>query len=378
LLKYRVNNKFSTDQNSVRASISIYLFMRTIQRIILVLFLLLSSKIVFSQEPSAIKSEQFRIMFYNVENLFDPFDDTLKNDEEFVSGGISGWNWKKFERKLVNISKVIVATGCWEPPEIVAFSEVENTFVLIQLLKRTPLNRFGYNIIHEESPDERGIDVGLIYRREKFKELFHKTIPVRSDEKNLTSRDILYVKGILNESSGKGDTLHIFVNHWPSRTGGPAITAYKREVAALILKKSVDSLFRINPSLKIVITGDFNDEPIDESIKTYLGANTSTGNESGSLYNLMSPFVGKFDTGTNKFRNQWGVIDQFIVSGVLLNDNSSLMVKNKEARIINFPFLLKTDEKFQGTVPFRTFNGMKYIGGFSDHLPVLLTLELKD
>jgi len=146
----------------------------------------------------------------------------------------------------------------------------------------------------------------------------------------------------------------------------------------LILKKSVDSLFRINPSLKIVITGDFNDEPIDESIKTYLGANTSTGNESGSLYNLMSPFVGKFDTGTNKFRNQWGVIDQFIVSGVLLNDNSSLMVKNKEARIINFPFLLKTDEKFQGTVPFRTFNGMKYIGGFSDHLPVLLTLELKD
>lgn len=323
--------------------------------------------------------QQFRIMFYNVENLFDPFHDTLKNDYEFVGGGIKGWNWEKFERKLNSISKVIVAAGGWRPPEIIAFSEVENRFVLIQLLKRTPLERFGYRIIHEESPDERGIDVGMIYLPDKFKEISHRAIPVMRADTLLKSRDILYVKGILkgyNISAGY-DTVHVFINHWPSRTGGPALTAYRRKAAALSLKPVIDSILQTVPDARIILTGDFNDEPTDGSIKTHLGVSTALGDSSNKLYNLMTPYVGKHDTGTNKFRNQWGVIDQFIVSGSLLNDGSAVKVSNKKAEILALPFLLQEDETWGGTVPFRTYNGMKYMGGFSDHLPVLLMLEIK-
>lgn len=332
-----------------------------------------------AQDIGEPEKQQFRVMFYNVENLFDPFHDSLKNDYEFVGGGIKGWNWKKFERKLNNISKVIITAGGWRPPEIVAFSEVENRFVLIQLLKRTPLERFGYRIIHMESPDERGIDVGLIYMPDKFKEISHRSIPVISADTLLKSRDILYVKGILKGYNTKkgADTIHLFVNHWPSRSGGPAITAYRRKAAAISLKPVIDSIFQAVADARIILTGDFNDEPTDESIKTHLDVSTSLGFSSNKLYNLMTPYVGKNDTGTNKFRNQWGVIDQFIVSGILLDDNSPIQVNDNKAEILAFPFLLQEDEKWSGTVPFRTYNGMKYLGGFSDHLPVLLTLKIE-
>lgn len=133
---------------------------RTIHLIILVLFALVWHQASAQQKPA--KAGEFRVMFYNVENLFDTFDDSLKNDNEFLPSGMRAWTWKKFERKLQNTAKVIISAGGWEPPEIVGFCEVENRFVLTQLLKRTPLERFGYRIVHEESPDARGIDVALI------------------------------------------------------------------------------------------------------------------------------------------------------------------------------------------------------------------------
>ncbi len=332
----------------------------------------------FAQHNSDSTGQNFRIMFYNVENLFDPFHDTLKNDYEFVSGGINGWTWKKFERKLHGISKVIIATGGWKPPEIVAFSEVENRFVLKQLLKRTPLDRFGYGIIHEESPDLRGIDVGMLYLKDKFKVLYDQSIRINTSDTALKTRDILYVKGLIleNDVECHTDTLHLFINHWPSRTGGPAITAYRRKDAALTLKHFVDSIILNQPKATIVLTGDFNDEPVDESIATHLNAHGSIADSGYQLYNLMTPFVGKFDTGTNKYRNQWGVIDQFIISSSLIKKRSEPGLKVVDAQIISFPFLLKTDEKYSGSVPFRTYHGKQYLGGFSDHLPVLLTLQI--
>lgn len=345
---------------------------------LLSIFLILISTICYSQETSS-KQEHFRIMFYNVENLFDPFHDTLKNDYEFVAGGEMGWTWKKFEHKLQNISKVIVTAGGWKVPEMVCFSEIENKFVLIQLLKRTPLERFGYRIIHEESPDERGIDVGLIYNPERFTEIGHQRIYVRSGDSVLKTRSILYVKGMIKSETGEEtDTLHLFINHWPSRTGGVELTAWKRKAASLSLKTAVDSILRIVPKANIVLTGDFNDEPTDESIVVHLGASGSIRDEDKMLYALMTPYIGRKDFGTNKFRNQWGVIDQFIVSRELLSDSSIIKVNGKNAEILNFPFLLQEDEKYGGTVPKRTFVGRKYSGGFSDHLPVLLTLDIND
>lgn len=319
---------------------------------------------------------QFRIMFYNVENLFDPFDDSLKKDHEFVSGGEMGWTWKKFEKKLKNISKVIVTAGGWYPPEIVAFSEIENRFVLIQLLKRTPLNRFGYGIVHTESPDERGIDVGMIYLKDKFKEVCHHAIIVKSGDSIIKTRNILYVKGCIINPDTRAviDTLHLFVNHWPSRTGGQASTEWRRRAAALSLKPVIDSITRMVPNASIVLTGDFNDEPNNESICNVLNVESSLEKPGQLLYNLMTPYVGKTNTGTNKYKNQWGVIDQFIVSAAMLNEASNIRVN--QAEILAFPFLLEEDEKYGGSKPLRTFNGRRYTGGFSDHLPVLLTLDI--
>lgn len=331
----------------------------------------------YCQQAEAQQNE-FRVMFYNVENLFDPFDDTLKNDHEFVSGGEMGWTWKRFEKKLKNISKVIVTAGGWYPPEIVAFSEIENRFVLIQLLKRTPLSRFGYGIIHTESPDERGIDVGMIYLKDRFREISHKAICVKSGDSNLKTRNILYVKGCILKSGTRSviDTVHIFINHWPSRGGGQAATSWKRKAAALSLKAVTDSIIADNATANIILTGDFNDEPIDESISTVLGVETKNDKSNISLHNLMTPYVGKINTGTNKFRNQWAVIDQFMVSSNLLNPTSKISIGQKNAEILSFPFLLEDDEKYGGLKPRRTYNGRTYTGGFSDHLPVLLTLNI--
>ncbi len=339
-------------------------------------YMLINNSQSFAQNITGESS--YRIMFYNVENLFDPFHDTLKKDYEFVAGGPMGWTWRKFEKKLNNVSKVIINAGQWQPPEIVAFSEIENRNVLIHLIKRTPLERFGYKIIHEESPDERGIDVGLIYLQDKFKELSHCSIKIKSGDSLLKTRSILYVKGLMiNDAvTNEKDTLHLFVNHWPSRTGGIEITSGKRKAAAFSLKRPIDSILSLQPNALIVLTGDFNDEPTDESLAVTLGASLSAESPANDvmLFNLMTPFVDKYDVGTNKFREQWGVIDQFIVSRALINNHER--VKVEKAEILAFPFLLKVDEKYSGTVPFRTFSGMRYIGGFSDHLPVLLTLTV--
>lgn len=323
-----------------------------------------------AQQSEAKQTVPYRIMFYNVENLFDPFHDTLKNDYEFVRGGLYGWTWKKFNKKIQNISKVIIEAGGWRPPEIIGLSEVENRLVLIQLLKRTPLSRFDYRIIHEESPDQRGIDVALLYQKDQFKEICHESITIPLGDTSAKTRDILYVKGVLPST----DTVHIFVNHWPSRTGGIPLTKHRRKAAAIKLKSVIDSICSYEPGASIILMGDFNDEPTDESLVTHLGSKNEKDLPGYYLYNMMHDFMGKWDVGTNKFRGQWGVIDQFIVSSPLLDGrNKSIKVINAE--IFSPAFLLMKDEAYTGTIPYRTFNGYRYVGGFSDHLPILMHLE---
>jgi endonuclease/exonuclease/phosphatase family metal-dependent hydrolase len=323
-----------------------------------------------AQEGEVKQPLQYRMMFYNVENLFDTFHDTLKDDYEFVRGGSYGWTWKKFTKKIQNISKVIVEAGGWRPPEIIGLSEVENRLVLIQLIKKTPLERFNYRIIHEESPDQRGIDVALLYQHDQFREICHESITIPLGDTAAKTRDILYVKGILPSN----DTVHLFVNHWPSRTGGIPLTQHRRKAAALKLRHVVDSIRSYEPDALMIMMGDFNDEPRDESLVEHLGVKNETANEGYFLYNMMHSFMGKWDVGTNKFRGQWGVIDQFIVSSPLLKQGTNSIIV-KEAEIFSPSFLLVKDEAYTGTIPYRTFSGYRYVGGFSDHLPVLLRLE---
>lgn len=338
---------------------------------------LILAGIILSLRPAAQdetgQGNGFKIMFYNLENMYDPFDDSLKDDNEFLPQGMRGWTWKKFEKKLQHTAKVIISAGGWRPPEIIGVCELENRFALIQLLKRTPLEPFGYRIVHEDSPDARGIDVALMYRPDRFSELYHRAIPLIFEGDSVaTSRDILYVKGLVPN----GDTLHVFVNHWPSKYGGAAATIPKRKDAALLLKSLTDSIARQNPQALIVITGDFNDQPSDESVSVHLGARHGQPDTTGYyLYNLMYSLMGKWDVGSHKFREEWSIIDQFIVSSALLNRETGLRVSEKRAEIFRAPFLLEDDRNFNGTKPFRTFNGPAYLGGFSDHLPILLYLR---
>jgi len=309
--------------------------------------------------------DTLRLMFYNVENLFDPFDDSLTRDEEFTSDGARHWTWNKYQDKISHIYKVIMAAGNPYPPAIIGLCEIENRFVLNQLVYKSPFSKFDYRIVHEESPDRRGIDVGLLFDPTRFHLISHEAIPVYfPSHPNSRTRDILYVKGVFYQS----DTVHIFINHWPSRWGGQMATDPKRKRVADILKLKTDSLFLAERKPAIIIMGDFNDYPTDESLRINLKAGNN--DSKSDLVNLMLPYAEKFGFGSHKYHQDWGTLDQIIVSKYLLLPDSPLKIANQKAHIFNASFLLCPDEKFSGIKPFRTFLGFKYIGGYSDHLPI--------
>jgi endonuclease/exonuclease/phosphatase family metal-dependent hydrolase len=309
-------------------------------------------------------------MFYNVENLFDTKNDPEKNDDEFLPEGSRHWTNTRFFQKINHISQVVVAAGEGDYPSVIGLSEIENQDVLESLLFHTQLEKLDYQIIHKESPDNRGIDVAFLYRKTIFKPLFFEAIPVKNpkDEKFKT-RDILYIKGVIGS-----DTIHFFVNHWPSKSGGIGATKPLRALAAKTLRLKTDSLLKQNNYSNIVIMGDFNDTPSDISVKEVLGAkSTEETISSNSLYNLASPHAinGK---GSNKYQGKWSLIDQIMVSGNLLN-GKRLKTSTGSFQIFSPDFLLENDESNLGKKPYRTYSGFKYNGGFSDHLPVLLDLK---
>ena len=348
---------------------------------IICLFVFFHCNGTFAQE----EEEGTRIMFWNVENLFDPFNDSLKLDDEFTSGGNLGWTWERFNRKLNNIYKVIMSAG-WEPPDIIGLCEVENRWVLERLTRITPLSKFEYRIIHKDSPDLRGIDVAMLYIPSSFRPLEIKFIPVTGlNPDDDPTRDILMVKGIMELQ----DTVNIFVNHWPSRYTGQTETVHKRHAAATELKRQVDSLFASGPCCKIIIMGDFNDEPWDESISETLGtvvptAGMTIGSSVSSTLSdslILSDFVWdnlyclipqgeKSITGTLKYEGRWYLFDQFMISSGLLTK-----IRSFDIEIFDYDFLLEPDDAYTGRKPFRTYNGYIYKGGYSDHLPVILDLS---
>jgi hypothetical protein len=336
--------------------------------------LIVSNSETSAQVLSADQTSSVRIAFYNVENLFDVYDDSLTRDEEFTPEGDRHWNNRKFYDKINKIYKVIMAMSSTSgPPALIGLSEIENRFVLDKLINETPLKNFAYKIIHYESPDRRGIDVALLYREGLFEPVFSKAIPVRFPFDTASrTRDILYVKGLLLTA----DTMHIFVNHWPSRYGGYLPTVPKRNHAALTLKNVTDSIFRVNQNALVLITGDFNDGPEDESVSKFLNAmEPSDKNTSTDLYNLMLVKQEDWPYGSLKYQQGWNKFDMMIVSGSLLNENSKLYVSDQKATIFHPEFLLENDKTYLGQKPNRTYIGFKYHGGFSDHLPVYIDVR---
>ena len=350
-----------------------------------------SNKQSVSQKKSSAEERiPFRVMSWNVENLFDTHHDTLKNDNEFLPDAIRHWNYTKYKKKLADMARVITAVGEWNPPALVGLCEVENDSVLRDLTRRSPLKELSYRYVMTSSPDLRGIDVALLYQRDLFKLLSFRSIPVPSFKHHRPTRDLLHVSGLLLT----GDTLDVFVCHLPSRSGGAKESEPYRLYAAQILRTEVDHILNIRSHPQVIIMGDFNDYPTNQSIQKVLEAEAppittqdpaSTLNSTNrstivpsslKLYHLLARKAKSKSFGSYKYRGEWGLLDHLIVSGTLLNQSSHFFTSEERANVCLLPFLVKDDEKYGDKEPFRTYKGMKYQGGISDHLPVYADFEL--
>lgn len=318
-------------------------------------------------------SGEMTFMFYNTENFFDSEDDSLTTDDEFTAKADRRWNSGRMYAKAERLGKVILAAGEWNPPVLAGLCEIENLHVLELLTGMTPLVKYHYKIVQKDSPDRRGIDVALIYRPDLFEPFDYKAIVVNDpDDRSFRTRDILRVSGIFNRC----DTLHIFVNHWPSRYSGIMKTVKYRKLAAETLKNSILELKQRFPKPKIICMGDFNDGPADESIVRFLDARKADNPSlEGELINLSAQWVNN-PVQTIKSQFTWEVFDQLIVTDYFLDKNDCFDLP--KAEILKAEFLLEPDVKFGGVKPRRTYVGFKYQEGFSDHLPVVLRVRSLD
>lgn len=352
-----------------------------------------TNKQFISQKKSSDEERvPFRVMSWNVENLFDTHHDTLKNDNEFLPDAIRHWNYTKYKKKLADIARVITAVGEWNPPALVGLCEVENDSVLRDLTQRSPLKELNYRYVMTNSPDLRGIDVALLYQRDLFKLISFHSIPIPSFKQHRPTRDLLHVSGLLLT----GDTLDVIVCHLPSRSGGAKESEPYRLHAARILRTEADSLLSIRLHPQLIIMGDFNDYPTNKSVKEILEATmppneattssdspsstepqpTTTSPPPSKLCHLLARKAISRNFGSYKYHGEWGLLDHLIVSGTLLDTSSSFFTKESKANVARLPFLLTEDKKYGDDEPFRTYKGMKYQGGISDHLPIYADFEL--
>jgi hypothetical protein len=310
------------------------------------------------------------IGFYNLENLFDTIDSPDTDDKEFTPDGSSRWDSKKYATKLEHLASVISQIGdeySKNGPLAMGLSEVENRLVVEDLVKTSPLaGRYG--LVHYDSPDARGIDVSFIYRTDLLKILDSRpvkfTIPGLTDFK---TRDILVVKGVFD-----GDTLWFMVNHWPSRSGGTAESAFKRNAAGDLCRKTADSIMKLQPGAKIIIMGDLNDDPVDASLMDHLKTQVKPDKvKAGDLFNP-SWQLFRDGTGSLAYRDTWNLFDQVIVSAGLM-DKSGNDYYFYKAKIFNRKFLIQKEGQYAG-YPYRTYGGGVYEGGYSDHLPAYIAI----
>ena len=332
------------------------------------------SLMAFALMLPAQNARSIRVAFWNMENFFDPFVDSTRAYNEFTPEGMQHWTKSRFYTKRNNMYKAILAMSENHPIGIFGLCEVENEYVLNSLFALTPLKKHNYRWVHYEGPDRRGIDPAIVYSKDWFTLVESATIPYYNPEDTAYhSRDILYAKFIDNED----DTIHVFVNHWPSRYSGELETVGSRACSAAILRAKVDSICEAMPEgyhAKIIMMGDLNDCPTDPSVHDVLKARKASEYEDGMLYNLFAENEGLGFEGTLKHQADWQVFDQIIVTPAVIDDKSGLHFKEGSARIFWMDFMLEDDDTYHGKKLFRTYIGPRYFGGFSDHLPVFIDL----
>ena len=339
---------------------------RTIFLIVIIPLLTFSScdkKI--TEKSEQIESNSFFVSNWNMENLFDTFNDVNKNDEWFTPQSEINWNEEKLEHKLANLARVIKYMNNGKGPDILGVEEIEHEDLLVTLIKKY-VKKDNYEIAYAESPDKRGIDNGLIYNRNLFDLIHSEPLRVHLPKGKLT-RDILFVK-LKNRQTN--EIFNIFVNHWPSRREGLKKSEINRIVAAKTLRKRINSIVKDDSSANIIVLGDFNDLPSNRSIKEILEAkeiNCNSSDNMSLLYNAAFKLFQK-GKGTYKYKDHWNMLDQIIISRSLLDKKKS-DYKCGSFKIIKPEFMVTKSGKYKGTAR-PTFGGRRYLGGYSDHFPI--------
>ncbi len=324
----------------------------------------------FAQKPC-------KVVFYNTENFFDTIDDPQTRDDEYTPAGSKKWDAERYTRKLANVERVFADIAMLDDdfPVIIGLAEVENRGVAEDIAASERLASAGYRVVHFDSPDERGIDVAFLYRPERFR--FVGCRPVRADVPQLPhfrTRDILTMWGMVDE-----EPFFFVVSHWPSRLGGQEASEFKRIAVGEQIRRMADSVLQCAPDTKIVVMGDFNDDPVDKSVVDGLRARSSLDELcAGEFFN---PFAALFRSGagTLAYNGTWNLFDQIVVTANLATGSAGGFRLRHEAdseyrgRIFSPAYLLETEGTYRG-YPFRSFAGKNYRGGFSDHLPVYIDL----
>ena len=295
----------------------------------------------------------FRVMCYNVENLFDTADDPCKEDNEFLPDGNRYWTRGRYYHKLRQIAKTISAAGEWDTPALVGLCEVENDTVLRDLTKRSLLRNARYGYVMTDSPDERGIDVALMYSPFSFAMINHRTVRISPPDGMRPTRDLLYVCGM----TADGDTLHVIVTHMPSRRSGVRVTDRYRDIVARSVVALADSVRLLSPDAPVIVAGDFNEYAGKGCVATVCGA---------GFTDVSDGAVGRNGAeGTYRYHGGWGSLDHVLVSGTLARRFS-------DCRVEDAAFLIEEDGRYGGVKPRRNYLGPRWLDGYSDHLPLVV------
>lgn len=337
-------------------------------------FSLVATMLSFSTWAQTNDSQDKRYMvlgvaFYNLENLFDTINNNGKYDLEFSPEGAKKWDSEKYHAKLNNMAQAIASLATEVTPlgpAIIGVSEIENRSVLDDLVKNEQIKEWQLQVIHHDSPDRRGIDVGLLYNPYYFEPLHvtNHTLVIDGDS-TFRTRDQMCVTGLLS-----GEKVSVIVNHWPSRLGGEQRSSHLREAAAALSKHIADSVWNVDPNQAVIIMGDLNDDPFNKSCSKILGAKKER--KKVDKHGFFNPFWKTLDKGIGSlaYRGVWNLFDQIIISGNTLGGEQTGL-NYLSHRVHNKDFLTQQDGKYSG-YPLRTFSGVKFLNGYSDHYPTIV------
>lgn len=337
------------------------------RKVLVLCFALLSLGSLYAQD------KPYMVAFYNLENLFDIYDDPEIHDNEFTPEGVKQWTEHKYQKKLANMERVLfdMAAVQREYPVVIGVSEIENRTVLEDLISQPKLKGANYRICHYDSPDARGVDVAFLYRADVFKMEGSDNIKLKVEElPNFRTRDLVVMWGTI-----EGEPFYFLVSHWPSRLGGKEASQFKRDACAKQIREIKDSLLVQNPATKVIVMGDFNDDATDASLVKTMGAKGKVKElESGDFFNPYYQML-RAGLGTLAYQDAWNLFDNICVTENLVNaeDGKLRLIKGKKfyGNIFSRPYMLQQEGQYKG-YPLRTFVTNNFQNGFSDHLPVYI------